>query len=1119
MISSSLLERLKNAARFSENQPEKLQQFADLCADVESQVAQLPGLACLNFANAMQPVIDKLPKSICAKWEKEIANFSDANGGVYPPFERFAKIIQGQANIKNNANVLASKATTTEVTPSSAHAPRPRREQRTFKTNAQPQRKGREGPENKKVNRCPYHERDGHTLAECKTFAAKTVSERKKWLTDATLCYRCLDPSHFARDCRAPIQCATCGDLRHNTVLHRDPPPPKDNPDPEKPVTAKCTALCDPVGGTSCSKMVLVDVYSIHKPSTAQRIYAIIDEQSNTSLITSKLADDLGADGPREVYNLSTCSNEREEKSGRRVTGIEARSVSGAAFSLPTLVECDVIPGDKREIPTPEMARSFKHLKPIADQIPPLDDTAEVHLLIGRDAPELLKVKEFKNGPRGAPWAQRLALGWTISGQMCLDFANGPAHILSRHTHVSNRERQETGDENYEIVPCPNMLKEISQVKYYTDSKVVLGYITNESRRFYVYVANRVQQIRSLSNPEQWRYVETELNPADLATRGVSRNKLGETSWLSGPTLLKNIETADTPSEAYLLDASDPEVRKEVVCAKVSTDEDTKKPGLGAHRFLRFSTLKSLQRGIATLIVKVKNFKNKRDTRTTRANTLSHRPRVQGEQQKRRAPTVEELDQALRVIIRTTQREAFSAELKGANTDPENPRETKKNAKKALRGSPLYRLDPFLDSDGILRVGGRLRRTEMNYEQKHPVLLPRKHHVSQLVALHHHVKVHHQGRLITSGATRQAGFWLIGGHATVTKAIKDCVTCKKLRGRPLEQRMADLPPDRTEVCSPFTNVGFDVFGPWSVKSRKTRGAIANAKRWGLVFTCLSSRAIHIEVLESMDTSAFICALRRFFALRGHAKLLRCDCGTNFVGAKTGLDSAMKELNKEDAERFVREQGCEWILNPPHASHFGGVWERQIRTIRRVLDGMFAELGDHQLTHDLLVTLIAEVAAIVNARPISALPMDADQPQPLSPAMLLSMKERPTGPPPGRFLPTDIYARRRWRCVQYLAEQVWSRWRREYLQNLQPREKWNGTTESLRAGDIILLRDETEHRNDWPLGRVTEAVKSEDGRVRKAKVEVVRDRVKRTYLRPIKELILLIRADDDKESQE
>ncbi|XP_048582064.1 uncharacterized protein LOC125561767 [Nematostella vectensis] len=271
---------------------------------------------------------------------------------------------------------------------------------------------------------------------------------------------------------------------------------------------------------------------------------------------------------------------------------------------------------------------------------------------------------------------------------------------------------------------------EISQVKYYTDSKVVLGYITNESRRFYVYVANRVQQIRSLSNPEQWRYVETELNPADLATRGVPPNKLGETSWLSGPTFLKNIETADTPSEAYLLDASDPEVRKEVICAKVSTDEDTKKPGLGAHRFLRFSTLKSLQRGIATLIVKVKNFKNKRDTRTTRANTLSHRPRVQGKQQKRRAPTVEELDQALRVIIRTTQREAFSAELKGANTDPENPRETKKHAKKALRGSPLYRLDPFLDSDGILRVGGRLRRAEMNYEQKHPVLLPRKHHVS-----------------------------------------------------------------------------------------------------------------------------------------------------------------------------------------------------------------------------------------------------------------------------------------------------------------------------------------------------------------------------------------------------
>ena len=226
-------------------------------------------------------------------------------------------------------------------------------------------------------------------------------------------------------------------------------------------------------------------------------------------------------------------------------------------------------------------------------------------------------------------------------------------------------------------------------------------------------------------------------------------------------------------------------------------------------------------------------------------------------------------------------------------------------------------------------------------------------------------------------------FWLVGGHETVTKVIAACIPCKKLRGPRLEQRMADLQPKRTEVCSPLTIIGFDVFCPWTVQTRKTRGGAANAKRWGLVFKCLSSQAIHIEVLEAMDASAFICALRRFFSLRGHAKLLRCNHGTYFIGAKTELGEAASELSQEKVEKFVTEYGCKWEFNPSHASHFGGVWERQIHTIRRLLDAMFAELGKPQLTHELLVTLMAEVVATVNARPISVLPSNPDDPQPVS----------------------------------------------------------------------------------------------------------------------------------------
>jgi len=193
----------------------------------------------------------------------------------------------------------------------------------------------------------------------------------------------------------------------------------------------------------------------------------------SSPLVTGELADYLGASGPPEKYFLSTCSGEKEEKHGRRVPGITVRSLSGPEFPLPTLTECDTIPQDKSEIPTPDMAKSFPHLIDIAHEIPSLDESAKVQLLIGRDAPELLKVREFRNGPRGAPWAQRLALGWTISGQMCLDFPSGPAHVLTRLTSLSAAAERirETGDKNYELVPCPNQFKvEDPILEHVTDS-------------------------------------------------------------------------------------------------------------------------------------------------------------------------------------------------------------------------------------------------------------------------------------------------------------------------------------------------------------------------------------------------------------------------------------------------------------------------------------------------------------------------------------------------------------------------------------------------------------------------------------------------------------------------
>ena len=671
------------------------------------------------------------------------------------------------------------------------------------------------------------------------------------------------------------------------------------------------------------------------------------------------------------------------------------------------------------------------------------------------------------------------------------------------------------------------LLKELSlpihEVVFYTDSKVTLGYIQNDSRRYYVYVANRAQIIRNVSDPSQWRYINTALNPADLATRGIAAENLKDSKWLSGPEFLKDATPSHTPvAEVVALDAQDPEVRSQVVAHITGVNET---PGLGSERFSRFSRFASLRRALANLIDKIKEFKSTRDDRSPR-NPNEHASRYNSKCQSSthkeperlpRCPSVEELRQAEMVMIRAVQSECFadeieSVEVTGGSHDMDDCTRARQK-RNATKKSNLHRLDPFLDDQGVLRVGGRLRRSNLSFPEKHPVLLPKGHHLSHLVVRHQHEKVHHQGRQITHGAVRTAGYWIVGGHGVVSRAIRSCVTCKRLRGASLTQHMADLPSDRTETPPPFTNVGCDVFGPWMIQTRKLRGGAVNSKRWGLVFTCLNSRAVHIEVLESMDASAFICALRRFFSIRGPAAIIRCDRGSNFVGGKSELDQALQKIDERTLKTYLTDQGCEWSFNPPHASHFGGVWERQIRTIRRVLDAMLLELGKPQLTHELLVTLLAEVSAIVNARPIATIPSDVEDPQPLSPTMLLTLKTCPLLPPYGNFTPQDLYARRRWRRVQYLADQFWIRWRREYLQSLQKRPKWNEHKRNLAAGDIVLVKDKEAHCNDWQLGKVVESITSDDGEVRKAIVLVCKEGVRKTYLRPISELVLIVQSQD------
>lgn len=613
-------------------------------------------------------------------------------------------------------------------------------------------------------------------------------------------------------------------------------------------------------------------------------------------------------------------------------------------------------------------------------------------------------------------------------------------------------------------------------IRYYTDSRVVLGYIYNSSRRFYTYVSNRIAKIHQVSEPSYWSYIHTERNPADIATRSITADKLQDSVWLLGPSV--DTKSVDQSKDIFPLQEPemDGEIRPEIVNKKTLSDF---KSALGSHRFERFGNWKSLVRSIAFLKNKLKNKKSEKKVDMK----CSFR-------------------EAEQVVIRTVQREFYEDEFQCL----ENKRPLRKD-------STLLQLNPIIDENGIMRVGGRINQANISSNERNPIILTSKHWVATLIVRFYHDKTQHQGRHFTSGAVRTNGYWIVGGKRLVSSILHKCVTCRKLRRSTEHQKMADLPKDRLQPDPPFTSVGIDTFGPWSVVTRRTRGGAANSKRWAIIFTCMSTRGVHIEVVEEMSTSSFINAFKRFVSIRGDVKLIRSDRGTNFVGATDHL--GINRINVEDGpiKNYLHDNGIEWHFNSPHSSHMGGIWERMIRTTRSILNSMIAKLPGRELSHEVLVTLLAEVSAIINSRPLTCISYDAEEPFPLTPSLLITQKPNVLIPKNVSFDCKDMY-RSQWKHVQYLAETFWHRWRKEYLQSLQTRRKWIDRQNNIAEGDVVLLKDNQAHRINWPIGLVTKIFPSTDNLVRKVELRIVRTGDKNSlkvsnFVRPISELVLLV----------
>lgn len=593
----------------------------------------------------------------------------------------------------------------------------------------------------------------------------------------------------------------------------------------------------------------------------------------------------------------------------------------------------------------------------------------------------------------------------------------------------------------------------LSERFLWTDSMVVLHYLNNTSSRFPTFVANRVRLIHELTGDCQWRHVPSELNPADVASRGAKDAHSSDMQlWLNGPEFLRNASSEWPKSPLSMVpNPADLEVKLVAITATP----------VCWHRewFARYSSWMALLRSVAW-ITRFRGYIVALNGKKSYAS-LNVGP-----------ITMKEIRASARVVVRLVQEECF-----GSRGDRSIARD--------LKG-----LNPVL-VDNVWCVGGRLQASDHNTTLR-PVILPAKHAVTDLVINYEHQMNGHVGAVQVLGSLRRS-FWIVRGMAQVRRVLGKCPKCKLLYQGPENQIMAPLPPER--VCSggrPFRFCGVDYFGPFLAKQGRSLH-----KRYGCLFTCLQTRAVHIEVAHSLSTDSFIMALMRFTNRRGMPEVVYSDNGSNFVGAEKELMRSLNTSDQNELSRRLLAKGIEWKFNPPGASHRGGVWERIIRSIRKILA---AVLDLQSMSDEVFATSMTEIERILNDRPLVPVYDDPSSPTVLRPSDLLLLQTDHCTLNTTVSL-VDRYTKG-WKQAQHMANVFWRRWTREYLPTLQMRHKWTSVHRDIKQGDLVLLVDYSAPRNNWKKGIVINVFPSQDGHNRCVEVRTANDSSLRRDIRSL-----------------
>ena len=573
---------------------------------------------------------------------------------------------------------------------------------------------------------------------------------------------------------------------------------------------------------------------------------------------------------------------------------------------------------------------------------------------------------------------------------------------------------------------------------YWSDSTITLHWINGSPDRWKLFVANRVSFIQSFTESENWLHVRSEHNPADLISRGISATQLLDNKlWWNGPCWLK-FDRSEWKVNNFLNNLPLSTIPEHRPTCNMVVKIDEFDP------FSRFSTLAKLKRVIAYCKRFTFNCKNPKSNRISGVLTVS------------------ELKDSFLMLIRLSQKQSFKSELNDL-----------KNKGLISRSSNILSLHPFLDND-IIRVGGRIQKAIIPFSKKHPIILHNKHKLTELIMTNEHLRLMHCGPQQLLYSVREH-FWPISGRNLARQIVHKCIVCYKVNPKPCNYLMGNLPAERLNQCTPFSNTGCDFAGFFLLKDKKNRGYKLN-KAYVCIFVCLTTKAIHLELVTSLSSDAFLSTLRRFIARRGKPLNIFSDNGTNFTGANSEIQKFLK-LNCNLIKHDLADEGINWHFIPPRAPHFGGLWEAGVKSLKQHLKRV---VGNTYLDYEDFSTVLLQIEAILNSRPLSPLSSSPDDVIPLTPGHFLIGRPLVSLPD---YNVTEVKVNRltAYQRLQQITQHFWKRWYKEYVSELQIRQKWRqGGSSMLKIGDLVIIKDDNLPPLRWKLARVVKLFSGTDG---------------------------------------